>query len=311
MYELPKVDCCTAFINAFKNYSNFSGRIRRSEYWFFLLVINIVTFILLLFFVLFVTEAIGAYYYYSSRSYNPYDPYYYDRSGYYRANEEGILAFVILLGIYVPFITLPTLSASVRRLHDIGKSGCYLFIGLVPFFGTLTLLVFLCRDSMPEANEFGPPTKYTTSIINQTLQTPAQNYMAPLIPNDNNSINNVSSDNIIVPNNNINVVPNNNINVIPNNNINVVPNNYIIVPNKNVIVPNNQYIVPNNQYIVPNNNVVYAQNKNIIMPNQNINVIPNQNINSVPNININAQNNNTNNNNSKPVQMNELSEKKE
>ena len=296
MYELPKVDCCTAFKNAFKNYSNFSGRIRRSEYWFFLLVVNIVTFILLLFFVLFVTEAIGAYYYYySSGSYNPYD-HYYDHSGYYRANEEGILAFVILLGIYVPFITLPTLSASVRRLHDIGKSGCYLFIGLVPFFGTLTLLVFLCRDSMPEANEFGPPTKYTTSIINQTLQTPAQNYMAPLIPNDNNSINNVSSDNIIVPNNNINVVPNNN--------INVVPNNYIIVPNKNVIVPNNQYIVPNNQYIVPN--------KNIIIPNNNMNLVQTQNMNVAPNNNVNAvPNNNINSNNSKPVQMNELSEKKE
>ena len=296
MYELPKVDCCTAFTNAFKNYSNFSGRIRRSEYWFFLLVVNIVTFILLLFFVLFVTEAIGAYYYYySSGSYNPYD-HYYDHSGYYRANEEGILAFVILLGIYVPFITLPTLSASVRRLHDIGKSGCYLFIGLVPFFGTLTLLVFLCRDSMPEANEFGPPTKYTTNIINQTLQTPAQNYMAPLIPNDNNSINNVSSDNIIVPNNNINVVPNNN--------INVVPNNYIIVPNKNVIVPNNQYIVPNNQYIVPN--------KNIIIPNNNMNYVQNQNMNVAPNNNVNAvPNNNINSNNSKPVQMNELSEKKE
>ena len=292
MYELPKVDFCTAFKNAFKNYSNFSGRIRRSEYWFFLLVVNIVTFILLLFFVLFETKTIYKY---------SYD--YYDRYSKRRYNYEGILAFVILLGIYVPFITLPTLSASVRRLHDIGKSGCYLFIGLVPFFGTLTLLVFLCRDSMPEANEFGPPTKYTTNIINQTLQSPNQSYNAPLLPNDNNSINNVSSDNIIVPNNNINVVPNNN--------INVVPNNYIIVPNKNVIVPNNQYIVPNNQYIVPNNNVVYSQNKNIIMPNQNINVVPNQNINSVPNININAQNNNTNNNNSKPVQMNELSEKKE
>ena len=295
MYELPKVDCCTAFINAFKNYSNFSGRIRRSEYWFFLLVVNIVTFILLLFFVLFVTEAIGAYYYYSSRSYNPYD-HYYDHSGYYRANEEGILAFVILLGIYVPFITLPTLSASVRRLHDIGKSGCYLFIGFVPFFGTLTLLVFLCRDSMPEANEFGPPTKYTTNIINQTLQSPNQSYNAPLLPNDNNSINNVSSDNIIVPNNNINVVPNNNINVIPNNNINVVPNNYIIVPNKNVIVPNNQYIVPN---------------KNIIIPNNNMNLVQTQNMNVAPNNNVNAVPNNDTNNNSKPVQMNELSEKKE
>ena len=285
MYELPKVDCCTAFKNAFKNYSNFSGRIRRSEYWFFLLVVNIVTFILLLFFVLFETKTIYKY---------SYD--YYDRYSKRRYNYEGILAFVILLGIYVPFITLPTLSASVRRLHDIGKSGCYLFIGLVPFFGTLTLLVFLCRDSMPEANEFGPPTKYTTNIINQTLQSPNQSYNAPLLPNDNNSINNVSSDNIIVPNNNINVVPNNN--------INVVPNNYIIVPNKNVIVPNNQYIVPNNQYIVPN--------KNIIIPNNNMNYVQNQNMNVAPNNNVNAvPNNNINSNNSKPVQMNELSEKKE
>ena len=292
MYQFPKVDCCTAFKNAFKNYSNFSGRIIRSEYWFFLLVVNIVTFILLLFFVLFETKTIYKY---------SYD--YYDRYSKRRYNYEGMLAFRILLGIHVSFIALPTLSASVRRLHDIGKSGCYLFIGFVPFFGTLTLLVFLCRDSMPEANEFGPPTKYTTNIINQTLQSPNQSYNAPLLPNDNNSINNVSSDNIIAPNNNINVVPNNNYIIVPNKNV--------IVPNNQYIVPNNQYIVPNNQYIVPNNNVVYAQNKNIIMPNQNINVVPNQNINSVPNININAQNNNTNNNNSKPVQMNELSEKKE
>ena len=285
MYELPKVDCCTAFTNAFKNYSNFSGRIRRSEYWFFLLVVNIVTFILLLFFVLFETKTIYKY---------SYD--YYDRYSKRRYNYEGMLAFRILLGIHVSFIALPTLSASVRRLHDIGKSGCYLFIGLVPFFGTLTLLVFLCRDSMPEANEFGPPTKYTTNIINQTLQSPNQSYNAPLLPNDNNSINNVSSDNIIVPNNNINVVPNNN--------INVVPNNYIIVPNKNVIVPNNQYIVPNNQYIVPN--------KNIIIPNNNMNYVQNQNMNVAPNNNVNAvPNNNINSNNSKPVQMNELSEKKE
>ena len=289
MYALPKVDCCTAFKNAFKNYSNFSGRIRRSEYWFFLLVVNIVTFIFLLFFILFVTEAIGAYYYYDYYDYyDRYDPYYYRRYGYYRANTAGILAFMILLTIHIAFITLPTLSATVRRLHDIGKSGCYIFVGLVPFFGGLTLLVFLCRDSMPEANEFGPPTKYTTNIINQTLQTQAQNYVAPLIPNDNNSINNVSSDNIIVPNNNINVVP----------------NNYMIAPNKNVIVPNNQYIVPNNQYIVPN--------KNIIIPNNNMNLVQTQNMNVAPNNNVNAvPNNNINNNNSKPVQMNELSEKKE
>ena len=128
------VKFCTAFTNAFKNYSNFSGRIRRSEYWFFILVVNLVTFFLLLFFMLSISGVIKP-------SYSYYD--YYDYRNYYRYNDDAILAFMILLVIYIAFIMTPTLSATVRRLHDIGKRGEYIFVGLVPFFGGLTLLVYL------------------------------------------------------------------------------------------------------------------------------------------------------------------------
>ena len=68
---------------------------------------------------------------------------------------------MILLVIHIAFIMLPTLSIRVRRLHDIGKRGELFFVGLVPFFYGITLLVLLCRDSMTEANEFGPSPKYT------------------------------------------------------------------------------------------------------------------------------------------------------
>ena len=266
MYALPKVDFCTAIGNAFKNYSNFSGRIRRSEYWFFILVVNILTFLFSLLEGLYGSGVIRIYYYY-------YDSYYgrpYDR---YRYNDDAILALMIILVIYIAFIMLPTLSATVRRLHDIGKRGEYIFVGLIPFFGGLTLLVYLCRDSMMEENEFGPSPKYTQNLINSVLQAQPQNYMAPLISNDNNNIINVSNNNFITPNNIINVEPNNN----------------IIAHNKNNIIPNQ------NINVVPNNNII-AQNKNNIVPNQKINVVPNNDINS---------------NNSKPVQMNELSENKE
>ena len=243
MYALPKVDFCTALGNAFKNYSNFSGRIRRSEYWFFMLVVNILTFLLLLLEILYAGGVIRTYYYYDSYYGRSYDRYIY--------NYDAILALMIILVIYIAFIMLPTLSATVRRLHDIGKRGEYIFVGLIPFFGGLTLLVYLCRDSMMEENEFGPSPKYTQNLINPVLQVQPQNYMAPLLPNDNYSINNVSNDNVIIPNQNINVVPNNNI---------------------------------------------ITQNKNNIVPNQKINVVPNNDINS---------------NNSKPAQMNELSENKQ
>ena len=193
MIALPKVKFSTAIKNGFTNYINFSGRIRRSEYWFFLLLINTITFLLLLLFILFITEAIGRTYH----SYYYYYDYYY---GYYTADEDAIFAFVIVLPTYIAGIMLPTLSATVRRLHDIGRRGEYIFIGLVPFFGGIALLVLLCQDSMKEANEFGPSPKYIQNNNFPLMQTPAQSLENQLLPKDN----------IIMQNNNI-AYPNNNI----------------------------------------------------------------------------------------------------
>ena len=191
MNALPKVKFSTAIKNGFINYINLSGRIRRSEYWFFLLLINGITFILSLLLTLYITGVIGYY---------EYDDYYYYQE-YFVYDHDAILALTIVLPIYVAGIILPTLSATVRRLHDVGRRGEYIFIGLVPFFGGIALLVLLCQDSMKEGNEFGPSPKYNNNINNFPLmQTPAQSLENQLLPKDN----------IIMQNNNI-AYPNNNI----------------------------------------------------------------------------------------------------
>ncbi|MDE6512253.1 MAG: DUF805 domain-containing protein, partial [Muribaculaceae bacterium] len=51
---------------------------------------------------------------------------------------------------------LPSLGISVRRLHDIGKSGWWLFISLIPLVGAIILLVWWCKDSEMQPNAYGP-----------------------------------------------------------------------------------------------------------------------------------------------------------
>ena len=53
---------------------------------------------------------------------------------------------------------IPGLSICVRRLHDIGKSGWYYLIGLIPLVGGIIMIVWFCQDSAP-ANQWGPNPK--------------------------------------------------------------------------------------------------------------------------------------------------------
>ena len=108
---------------AFSQYATFSGRARRSEYWYFVLMTMIVEFVLSLLSVVL-----------------------------------GDLA-VILSGIWGLAVLVPTLAVVWRRLHDIGKSGAWYFIFLVPLVGWIILLVFLCKDSQPGENQYGPSPK--------------------------------------------------------------------------------------------------------------------------------------------------------
>lgn len=50
---------------------------------------------------------------------------------------------------------LPSLGVAVRRLHDIGRSGWWILIGLIPLVGAILLLIWFCKDSQMESNEYG------------------------------------------------------------------------------------------------------------------------------------------------------------
>jgi uncharacterized membrane protein YhaH (DUF805 family) len=102
-------------------YANFSGRARRSEYWWFVLFYVIVA----------VVASI----------------------------IDTVLSGGILIILAALALILPSLAVGVRRLHDTGKSGWFILISLVPFIGSLILLIFMATDGNPETNQYGPSPK--------------------------------------------------------------------------------------------------------------------------------------------------------
>jgi len=161
MNARPIVNFFDALKNCFRNYASFKGRIRRSEYWWFMLVINVISVLLITLMFLYLTGVIGVRIpYYNPSSYDPYNRDYYPSYYHVSHDSKATLALIIITCLYISGIMLPVLSATVRRLHDVGKRGEYIFIGFVPFFGGLTLLVLLCFDSHQKSNKFGPSPKY-------------------------------------------------------------------------------------------------------------------------------------------------------
>ena len=115
------------YIDALKNYANFQGRARRKAYWMFALF-NIIAIVVLIF----IEGLIGL------------------------RSEGGLGA---LAGLYLLAVTIPSLALSVRRLHDIGKSGFWFFIQLVPLIGGIWFLILTVKDSQPGTNQYGPNPK--------------------------------------------------------------------------------------------------------------------------------------------------------
>lgn len=66
----------------------------------------------------------------------------------------GIISMLYSLAVLIPGI-----AVSVRRLHDISRSGWWLLIGLVPIIGTIVLIVFMVQDSQPVENQYGQNPK--------------------------------------------------------------------------------------------------------------------------------------------------------
>ncbi len=112
------------YIKVLNNFRNFNGRSRRKEYWMFVLFnIMFSTGAMLLDNFLDIT--------WSDNSYGP------------------------LYSFYGLIIILPNFAVLVRRLHDIGKSGWYLLVVLIPIIGFFWLLVLLLTDSNHGENEYG------------------------------------------------------------------------------------------------------------------------------------------------------------
>jgi uncharacterized membrane protein YhaH (DUF805 family) len=66
---------------------------------------------------------------------------------------------------------LPALAVTVRRLHDTGKSGFWIFIALIPLIGSIWLLVLLCTEGTAGENKYGPDPKGGTAFSNDTLDS--------------------------------------------------------------------------------------------------------------------------------------------
>ena len=74
----------------------------------------------------------------------------------------GAIVAVLLYVLCGLALFLPSLAACVRRLHDIGKSGVFCLISLIPCVGLFILLILMCKASQVENNQYGPnPHNYS------------------------------------------------------------------------------------------------------------------------------------------------------
>lgn len=71
-------------------------------------------------------------------------------------SNAAAAVFFIILGIAGIYLALVGLAVTIRRLHDIDRSGWWVLIGLVPFVGGIVLLVFSLLEGTPGPNRFQP-----------------------------------------------------------------------------------------------------------------------------------------------------------
>lgn len=70
-----------------------------------------------------------------------------------------VLAFIPFVGeVLVLGLLIPGISVGVRRLHDVGRNGTYLFMGLIPIAGAIILIIEFCKDSTGD-NQWGSSEK--------------------------------------------------------------------------------------------------------------------------------------------------------
>ena len=116
------------YLKVLKQYADFKGRARRTEYWMFTLfnvIFGVVAIIL--------DNVLGL--------------------------AFPLVGYGPLYLLYMFSMLIPSLAVTVRRLHDIGKSGFMFFIVLIPIIGAIWMLILLVTDSQSGANKWGANPK--------------------------------------------------------------------------------------------------------------------------------------------------------
>ncbi|EGT4256091.1 DUF805 domain-containing protein [Citrobacter amalonaticus] len=111
------------YLSVIKNYTGFSGRARRKEYWMFVLINMIICAVLNV-----IQSVIGM--------------------------ETPYISIIYSLGVL-----LPSIAVAIRRLHDTDRSGWWVLLSLIPIIGTIVIIIFLCQNGTAGANRFGADPK--------------------------------------------------------------------------------------------------------------------------------------------------------
>ncbi|KFF19719.1 MULTISPECIES: DUF805 domain-containing protein [Chryseobacterium] len=128
------------YLKALKQYADFTGRARRTEYWMYLLFNTIFVIIATL-----LDNLLGL--------------------KFYQDMPYGFIYMVYALATFIP-----GLAVLVRRLHDVDKSGWWFFISLIPIVGAIWLLILLFTEGTPGTNQYGVNPKENFNEINEIGQ---------------------------------------------------------------------------------------------------------------------------------------------
>jgi len=120
----------TDFLNAMKKYAVFTGRARRREFWMF----QLFYFLLSLPFIV-IDVLLGA------------------------SGDGQHTPILLLTSLFSLAMILPSFAVNIRRLHDVGRSGWWCFLGLIPLVGPITIFIFHVEDSQSGRNKWGDSPK--------------------------------------------------------------------------------------------------------------------------------------------------------
>lgn len=119
------------FVKCLENYANFKGRATRKEYWMYYLFYTI------LYLVVWSIDAAGM----------------------VMENKAMSLVGSALIFLFTLGLLVPTWAVCIRRLHDVGKSGWYILVNLIPIIGCIWFFILMCTDSQSGTNKYGDNPK--------------------------------------------------------------------------------------------------------------------------------------------------------